>query len=208
MKRMGTALFGATALLAAGAAMADQPEWNWLQAGYVTADNGFDDDTNAFELEGSIGFGLGHAQINYIDGEEEGSPDADFDGYTVVVGIHPQLNENGQYVLEAAWMDGDYEPDGQPDGDVDGIGLAAGLRYNLTDRFELSSKVTWTDLEWDMGGGKADFTDVGVELAGRYAWTENLSTGVTVNINDTISDFLFSGDALTLDVRWAFGQIL
>ena len=56
MNKLGTALLTASALLVAGTASAELPDWTYVQAGYFQADSLGDDQTDAFTIDGSLGF--------------------------------------------------------------------------------------------------------------------------------------------------------
>ena len=62
MRKTGIALLSAASLLAAGTAMAAEPQWNFVEAGWIQGD-GFEDSgtldsvtLDGFQLRGSLGF--------------------------------------------------------------------------------------------------------------------------------------------------------
>ncbi len=215
MKLMGTALLSAASLLAAGSAMAAEPQWTYLQAGWIQGD-GFDDfgKTDGFEVKGSLGFLQNfHAQLSYVDGEisdDDFSSDPDFDGYNVLLGYHQAISSSGntQFVADLNYFDIDFDGAEGFNGDNKGYGVGFGLRSMLADKFELEGKVTYTRGELDFFGDSEDYTDTGLQIAGRYHWTSAISTGITLTLNDTTAASYVGGDSAVFDVRWTFGDIL
>lgn len=211
MKTVSKALCVLTAAALPGVALADNPAWSYGQLGYFRADSG-DDSTDAFRVKGSIGFlEQFHAQAEWIDGEYgdtvdfDGDDDADFDGYRLIIGAHPSLGPNTDGVLELQYFDLEADYDGGYGGgddiEIDGFGVGVGLRHMLTEKVELSGTAWWNEAEWDEGDYDEDFSDVSLELGGRYLINENLSAGVNVITNDPIANH---ADSITIDVRWQF----
>ena len=221
MKKLGTALLSASALLVAGTAAAELPEWTYGQLGYYQADSFGDEQTDAFTLDASLGFlDIWHVQAGYIDGSlGQGSVNNDFDGWSVQVGAHPAINEKSQLVINGLYFDRDYDTDyfftGSNIG-VDGFGFGVGVRTNVTEKVEASAMGYWTDASFDGQdggsfcdggeGGSCDATNISVVLGGRYNWTKDFSTGATVIIGDPVTGlFGSSSNSMNLDVRWTFG---
>jgi hypothetical protein len=195
--------------LAATPVLAAEPGWTYAQAGYLRADSG-DDATDAFRLKGSLGLSdLFHIQAEYVDGSIGfNGPDSDFDGYRVVAGLHPSVGDNTQAVLEVQYFDVTYDDwfDPGEDLDSDGFGVGVGLRHMLTSQLELNARAWWVegDDEDDVFGDDEDFSDISLDLGGRYYINDAASIGVTVVTNDA----LVGGDSATIDFRWQFADIL
>lgn len=216
MKKLGTALLSASALLVAGTAAAELPEWTYGQVGYYQADSFGDDQTDAFTLDASLGFlDVWHVQLGYIDGslggnDTFGAGENDFDGYSVTVGAHPAINEKSQLVVNAVYFDTSF--DGAEGGifgndiDRDGYGFGVGVRTNVTDKVEASAIGYWTDASFDEDNASdnSDATNIAVVLAGRYNWTKNFSTGATVIIGDPVTTLSGTSNSMNLDVRYTF----
>lgn len=211
MKKFGTALLSATALVASGAAIAAEPQWDYAQLGWIQGD-GFDDfgQAEGFELKGSISFLESfHAQLAYADGDiADGSDDVDFDGYTLVLGYHLPVTASGNthFFADISYFDYDFEFDGSS-GDNKGWGLGAGVRSVLADRVELLGKLTYNRGDTDFFED-GDYTDTAVQVGARYLWTDNFSTGLTVTINDTTAAAYFGGESAVIDLRYSFGSLL
>lgn len=213
MNKLGTALLSASALLVAGTAAAELPEWTYGQLGYYQADSIGDEQTDAFTLDASLGFlDIWHIQAGYIDGSlGDFNVQNDFDGWNVTIGAHPAINEKSQLVVNFNYFDTSY--DGSEGGgsiDRDGYGVGVGVRTNVTDKVEASVIANWTDASVDDGPSDFDQTAVSVAFGGRYNWTKDFSTGATVVINDPtlVSESYFLGgnsNSMNLDVRWTFG---
>lgn len=212
MNKLGTALLSASALLVAGTAAAELPEWTYGQLGYYQADSIGDEQTDAFALDASLGFlDIWHIQAGYIDGSlGDFGVQNDFDGWNVTIGAHPAINEKSQLVVNLNYFDTSY--DGSEGGgsiDRDGYGVGVGVRTNVTDKVEASVIANWTDASFDVSSD-LDQTAVSVAFGGRYNWTKDFSTGATVVINDPtlVGESIFFGgssNSMNLDVRWTFG---
>lgn len=224
MNKLGTALLSASALLVAGTAAAELPEWTYGQIGYLEADTVGSDQTHAYNIDASVGFlDVWHLQLGYNDGSL-GAFDStsDFNGYNVTVGAHPAINEKSQLVFNFRYFDTSFDGgEGSSDlfgsdVDVDGFGVGFGVRSNVTDKVEASALAYWTDANVDgtdgfFEGDNLDTTTVSVVLGGRYNWTKNFSTGATVVIGDTavspVSDFIGDSNSMSLDVRYTFAGL-
>jgi hypothetical protein len=220
IKSTGVAVLGTAALLAAASATAGDLPWTYLEVGYAKQDGNDLLETDGFQVKGSIGFlNQWHAQVEYTDGDMDSDMelDADFDGYRLVVGAHPQLTEKTQLVADLQYFDYDLDIDGI-DISTDGFGIGLGLRHSLSDKFELMAQVWYIDGEVDTNAffGDIDYNDTVVELSGRYNWTPNLSTGVSVSLDGSLGGGTtalnaleggFGGDVYRLDLRWSFGDL-
>ncbi len=208
-KSMGIALLSAAALLGGTAAQAEL-SWTYAEFGYSRADGVEDFQTDAYDLKGSIGFaGKWHASLDYLDGTSENGtgPDNDFDGYSLVVGAHPQLTPNTQLIADLNYFD--YDLDGGEGSDGYGVGL--GLRHSLGDKAELMAEVWYTEGSFDNDSpffADTDYNNTTIEFGARYNWTPNLSTGLTVNLDGgagaATSSSSSSSDSARFDVRWSF----
>lgn len=216
MNKLGTALLSASALLVAGTASAELPEWTYGQIGYYQADSFGDDQTDGFTIDASLGFlDVWHAQLGYIDGSlGQGDVTNDFDGWSIQVGAHPAINEKSQLVINAVYFDTSYDACDGGEGfctfgnDVnrDGYGFGVGVRTNVTDKVEASAIGYWSDASFDEdnASSNSDATSISVALAGRYNWTKNFSTGATVVIGDPVIVSSSGSNSMNLDVRYTF----
>ena len=215
MNKFGTALLSATALVASGTALAAEPQWDYVQLGWIQGD-GRDDDGKAegFEIKGSFSFLENlHVQLSYADGDIagfDGGNDADFDGYTLTFGYHLPITANGNthFFTDISYFDFDFDSN-SGSGDNKGWGLGAGVRSVLADRVELLGKLSYNRGDADFAGIDDDYTNTEVKVGARYLWTENLSTGLTVTMNDLLAEQAADGgDSAVIDVRWAFGPLM
>jgi len=213
-KGMGIALLSTAALLGSAVAQAELP-WTYAELGYNVGDGIEDAETDAIDIKGSIAFlDKWHASLAYLDGEfDSDSDDTDFDGFRFVVGAHPQLTANTQLITDLTYFDYDLDGGEGANGGSDGFGVGFGLRHAVSDKFELTAQAWYLDGDVDFGSSTDDFNDTTVELGGRYNWTSNLSTGLTVYLNNypglpSAAGLSATGDVARFDVRWAFGDIL
>lgn len=204
IKGMGIALLSTAALLGSAAAQAELP-WTYAEFGYSKADSSDFFETDAYDLKGSIGFAQKwHASLQWTDGEtdsEELGGGEDFDGYSLVVGAHPQLTPNTQLIADIGYFD--YEYDGGEGSD--GFKIGFGLRHALTDKLEIMSEIWYNDGSYDdTSSGDVDFQDTSIEVGGRYNWMPQLSTGLTLSIGGQSGGGFSSDDVARFDVRWSF----
>lgn len=213
-KGLGIALLSTAALLGAGAAQAELP-WTYAEFGYSKADGSDSFETDAYDLKGSIAFlEKWHASLQYQDGEVDGDglfdPDADFDGYQLIVGAHPQLTPNTQLVIDLTYLD--YDVDGAEgfSASEDGYGVGFGLRHSLTDKLELMAQAWYIESNYEEGSFDEDYNNTSVQIGGRYNWMPNLSTGLAVFLDGTAASSAadVGGNVARFDVRWSFGDIL
>ncbi|MCL4780140.1 MAG: hypothetical protein KJ049_08095 [Gammaproteobacteria bacterium] len=222
MKRIGIAVLSAASLLAAGTAAAAEPQWNYGQIGWIQSD-GFEDagEGDGFKIDGSIGFlDNYHFQLSYEDGTYDGdggyySGDTDWDGYRTSLGFHQAINSSGstQFIANINYFDIDFDEDGAEGGaTADGYGLGFGLRSMISEKVELEGMINWTKGNLDVDYvGDIDYTDTTFVVGGRYHWMPNISTGLTLTLNDngaslSNSDLGIGGDSALLDLRYSFGS--
>jgi hypothetical protein len=220
-KTTGIALLSAAALLAPALANAAETlPWTFAQFGYTRADGSEElAETDAYNVFASVGFaGKWHAQLEYTDGEtdiEDGDDKFDFDGYRVVVGAHPQITDNTQLRADVTYFD--YSADSDFfgfDGDTDGYGLGFGLRHAFSPKVEATVQAWYVEGDRDFetffgdcDNSSCDFQETIVEVQGRYNWTQNLSTGLTVALGGSLAGGVgLGGDSATFDARWSFGN--
>jgi hypothetical protein len=204
IKGMGIALLSTAALLGSAVAQAELP-WTYGEFGYSKADSSDFSESDAYDLKASIGFASKwHASLQWTDGEsksEEFNFSEDFDGYSLVVGAHPQLTPNTQLIADLGYFD--YEYDGGEGSD--GFRIGFGLRHALTDKLEIMSEIWYNDGSYDdTFSGDVDYQDTNIEVGGRYNWMPQLSTGLTLSIGGQSGGGFSSDDVARFDVRWSF----
>ena len=216
MKKLGTGILAASALLLAGtasAATSGLPQWTYGQVGYFQADSTGKDQTDAYTVEGSLQFlDVMHFQASYINGSLGAGPVTnDFDGYQLTLGYHPAITESSQAVFNVIYYDSNYKVDEGSDPERDGYGLGIGFRSNVTDHVEASAIAYWTNSNIKNGnfdfcsGSNCDSTNVSLQFGGRWNFTKAISAGATVILGD---DVIGSGaDSMNVDVRWTFDGV-
>jgi hypothetical protein len=212
-KGMGIALLSAAALLGSAVAQAELP-WTYAEFGYSKADGSDSFETDAWDLKGSVAFlSKWHASLQYQDGEVDSDSsfgDADFDGFQLVAGAHPQLTPNTQVIFDLTYLD--YDVDGAEGGDAseDGYGVGFGLRHAITDKLEISAEAWYIESNYEEDGFDEDYNNTSLQFGGRYNWTPAVSTGLTVFLDGTAatSAASLSDDVIRFDVRWSWDYVL
>ena len=185
------------------------PAWTYGQVGYAKADGNTDDEFNQVQLAGSIGIAdLFHASAYWAKGDDETEDDdAKFKGFEIAGGIHPELSDSTDLELEVFYGKRDW--DNYESGKYKGLGF--GFRSMLADKFELGIKARWYDMEEEYEttcnnfcSGSSD--EIGLSISGRYSFTPAISLGVTLFNEDP--QYGDSDNALRIDGRWSFGDIL
>jgi len=176
---MKKAILALAVMAVSGTAVAG-PSWTYLDFGYLRASSG-DEDTDGYQLRGSIGFAdMWHAQLEYLDGEADGGKGSggdDVDGYNIIVGANPAVNDTTDLVFDLSYFDYDAE-DTSGEAGIDGYGLGTGVRTMWTDALELNAGV------WVLSGdveGSGDVTEVVVRVGGNYAFTDNIVVGAEIS---------------------------
>ncbi len=205
-----SAAIAALPLALQSTAKADVLSWTEIGVGWDIADSG-DNTTDAFDVKASIGLGkMFHIQASYLDGSEGGGG-PDFDGYDIRAGIHPNVSDTTQLVVDAIYIN--YTASdvfGTPgfDVDEDGYGLGFGVRHKMGDKFEVRAQADLIWGTWDPNSGTSeDFTNTSVTIGGRYYFTPAIFGGVSVGLNgaEALSAAGVGDDVLRAEVGWSFG---
>lgn len=205
MSKSIAALVSASALLVAGTASAELPEWTYASLGFTQSDSqGVTADAVGLDL--SVGFlDVWHVQAAYFDGQsglnsgnESSSQSIDFDGFEVVVGAHPSITDSTQLVINARYFDGSTKSNSDIDYtgvSFDGFGFGIGFRSMVTDKVEAGLLVNWDDISSNTGLANEKVVSLG--LTGRYYWTEAFSTGAEASIES-------DANSLGVNIRYNF----
>ena len=147
MYRYSVVLF---ALALTAPAMAEQPSYNYLQAGYqkVEIDLGGilgDVDGDGYQLSGS--FEIGDSAY-FFAGYSSASFDFDIDADQIEAGIgyHHGMSSNTDFYANVAYVKAEVDVGGVGSADEDGYGVAIGIRSNVSDAVELEVSVSYVDL--------------------------------------------------------------
>lgn len=178
----------AVAILAAPA-FAEQPDWNFVQLHYKSAEV----DVAGFEVDGD-GFGVSGSfeiaeQVHLFAGYQTFDFDfgIDLDQLDVGVGWHPGMTDTTDLVFEFAYISAEASAAGLSD-DEDGYGVTLGLRSMLQQNFELAGGINYVDVGDD---------DTSVDLQGWYKFTSAFAGGIGVEFGE---DTTIWG----IGVRWYF----
>jgi hypothetical protein len=131
-----------------GAAVAQAPDWSYLEAGYsnLNVDDGSIDDDGAgwfaganFEIFKSFHI-FGRYNDNSLD-----DTDIDVTRWYVGAGWHGLLGEKADLLGEVAWVDSEFESGGIDDSD-DGYFARVGARWRLAKMFEVGAFSRFEDV--------------------------------------------------------------
>lgn len=118
---------------------------------------------------------------------EDQSFDFGIDGsaYELGGGYHHSFSSTLDFVGTVSYREQDMNVAGLGFGfDNDGLALGGGVRARLTDSFEVGASLQWVD--WDQGG-----SDTGVELLGRYFFTDRFAFTLETGLDDDIDTLSF-----------------
>ena len=182
MSRYLTAVF---ALFLALPAMAESPNYNFLELGYQSVDldvgGGFDVDGDGYVLGGSFEIGenfFGFAGYSKTDFDFN----VDLTQLQAGIGWHTGLTENTDFFARAAWVDAEIDAPGFGSVDESGYGLGIGVRSNVTDLIELYGEVSYVDL-----GSGADSTAFGAGIY--FNLTDNFALGLGASVDDDVTSY-------------------
>jgi len=173
------------ALFLALPAMAESPNYNFLQLGYQAVDldigGGPDVDGDGYGIGGSFEFGdnfFGFASYSDTDFDFN----VDLTQIQAVIGWHTGLTENTDFFARAAWVDAEIDAPGFGSVDESGYGLGIGVRSNVTDLIELYGEVSYVDL-----GSGADSTAFGAGIY--FNLTDNFALGLGASVDDDLTSY-------------------
>jgi hypothetical protein len=179
LRRAGLVVAGTCAF--AGSALAAEPSYSYLEAGYQSAnlDDPFDT-LDGFTIAGSLAVtDRFHLFATYLDGDADfdlGFVDGSVDLKRFVVGggLNVPVGTGVDFVGRLAYVDVSADLLGVSE-DGNGYALSAGLRSRLA-AWELEGAVVYSDVE--------DEDDTTLDLAARWYPTTALSFGPTLSIGD------------------------
>ena len=199
---MRTFLGFVTLALLSGFAQAEDFDYTYAEAGYVSAD--FDEpgvsiDGDGFGISGSFAItDRYHVFAEYsslgFDALALLGTDFDINQLAVGVGMHHSLSPTIDFVGTLAFVDAEFEVAIPGLGSVgiseSGFGIGAGLRGAMGSSFEWEAGIDYVD-----AGGSG--TSVGVD--GRYYFTDTFAIGGGIDLDDDVTVF-------AIGVRVEFGQ--
>ena len=193
----------AAALVCSGAAVAG-PQWTFANIGIATGDGDEVDDTEFFGLEGCLSIAeIWHVRGEWATGEAENNGGRDVDILELGVGVHRSISDSTDVVADLFLGTIDEVDGGGGSTESDYMGYSLGIRSMLTDEFEFNAAINYADVDCPAGCGAVtgSAVNVGGKIGGRYLFDEAISVGASFNWNGV------QGDLLTLNVRWAFGDV-
>lgn len=183
-------LITAAAVLAmATPAIADQPSYNFIVAGYQTVefDNPFggDVDGDGFAIGGSYAVA---ENWHIIGGYTSLGFDFGIDLNELVIGggYHTAISDTTSAFAELAYVNAEVDAGGAGNVDDSGFGFSVGLRSNVTERVELSGFLSYVDF-----GDGGDATSVGG--GAWYLVNDTIEIGVTAEFDEDVTGFGIGG---------------
>ena len=196
------ALAAVAALVCSGAAVAG-PQWTFADIGIATGDGDEVDDTEFYGFEGCLAFAdMWHVRGELASGETENNGGRDVDVLEFGAGLHRPVNDSTDLVIDVFFGTIDETDGGGGSTESDYFGYSFGVRSMLTDQFEFNAAVNYADVDCPAGcGGVGSAINVGGAIGGRYLFDKAISVGAGLDFNGV------RGDLLTIDIRWAFGDV-
>lgn len=186
---MNRVMFILVTTLLATPAVAESPDWNFVQGAYQNADidvAGFDVDGDGLGISGSFEIAeLVHLFAGYQTFDFDFG--VDLDQLAVGVGWHPGMTDTTDLVFEVAYLSAEASAAGFSD-DEDGYGVTLGLRSMVQDNLELAGGINYVDVGDD---------DTSIDLQGWYTFTNALAVGAGVEFGDDAT-------ILGIGLRWYF----
>ena len=204
MKHFKILTLAAVAALACSDAAIAGPQWTFANIGLATGDGDAADDTEFFSIGGSLAIAdTWHVRGEWATGEAESNGGRDVDVLELGAGLHRNISDSTDVVVDLFLGSIDETDGGGGSTDSDYFGYSLGVRSMLTDEFEFNAAIIYADVDCPAGCGGAigSAVNVGGEIGGRYLFDEAISVGASFNWNGV------QGDLLTLNVRWAFGDV-
>lgn len=177
---MSRIIQGVVLTLLAVPALADDPNYNYLQGDYVRAeldDAGFSVDGDGFGVGGSMEIAEQfHLLVRFRTFDFDF--DVDLDQLAVGGGWHPALSDTTDLVFELTYISVEASALGFSIDD-DGYGASLGLRSMLSPQFELAGSVNYSDY--------GDGDDTSVQVQAWYNFTKAFAIGGGADFGDDVT---------------------
>jgi len=188
MKIGGLAVIAAvTALLWPGGAIAEGPNWTFLEAGYQRMDVDdpmFDYKPDGFVVNGSFAFNdnfFMFGSYGIVEDRVFTGSDLEYTAWDAGLGYNVDLTENTDMFVAASYVWAELD-DGMFAIDDDGYGASLGIR-SLVNSFDLGAAVEYVDF------GGQDGDDVSLSLGAAYFFNDYFAACLNGNVGDDVTSY-------------------
>ena len=205
----GIKLLAATAALTVSSVAVAGPNYTYAQLGYVAIDSVGNEDSGAFELNGSFGFadlfyvgaGISAGEFRGGKGKSGGQvgidPAADVDSLNIYVGVNPAITDNIDAIVRVGFIESEAKfeilgVDGRNKREA--LFLEFGTRAMVAENFELNAFATYAagNEKTDGVNDKEDFVNWGYRVGGIYSFTDMFAAGVKLELDTVNTGTIFA----------------
>nr|WP_297347610.1 porin family protein [uncultured Glaciecola sp.] len=179
--------------MTSSATLAGTPAFNFIEAGYGTADIDDVDEVSpsGFAIGGSFLVGESvFVTASYASlGDDVFGTDIDLVTSSIGLGYRLSLTDSTDAYASVSYEYVEADIEGFGSEDDNGYGLTVGFRSRLTEQFELDGSIGYVDI--------ADESETAVGISGHYYFTPNFAVGLSYS---TTADISITG----VSARYAF----
>lgn len=178
-------ILGAICMLLVAPAIADGPNYNYVQAGYQRVEldvgGGSDPGANGYGVGGSFEIGdsmyafVGYSTVDF-------GFDVDLNQLAAGFGYHFDLSDNTDFFADLAYVKAEVTAGGFGSIDDDGYGATIGVRSNISELIELVGAVNYVDF-----GDGGDSTAVSGGIW--FNLTDSFALGIGAAVDEDITSY-------------------
>ena len=182
---MSRYLAAVIALFLAFPAMAESPNFNFIELGYDFVDldlgGGADVDGDGFAVGGS--FEIGDNMFGFVSYADTGFDfNVDLTQLQAGLGWRTGLTDSTDFFARAAYVDAEVNAPGFESIGESGYGVGIGVRSNVSDLIELYGEVAYVDL-----GSDADSTAFGAGIY--FTISDSFALGLGAAVDDDVTSY-------------------